>query len=117
MRAHVGRYRKRRKCAIDALLCDRRWGAKLNDAIAGNTDLEAKSVEDLVRNLDSVPEGIRGAVRTSNGVSYPRGSLANQLKLIAKMIRGGLRTRVFYASIFGLLWAAAIGLAVQTGHE
>ena len=44
---------------------------------------------------------IRGAVRSSNGVSYPGGSLAKQLKLIAKMIRGGLRTRVFYASMGG----------------
>mgnify|MGYP001217655267 CR=1 FL=1 len=40
---------------------------KLNDAIAGNSDLEGKSVEDLISDLDSVPEDIRGAVRNNGG--------------------------------------------------
>ena len=40
---------------------------KLNEAIAGNAELEAKSVEELVSNLDAVPEGIRGAVRNHGG--------------------------------------------------
>ncbi len=40
---------------------------KLNDAIAGNSDLESMSIEDLVSNLDSVPEDIRGAVRNNGG--------------------------------------------------
>ena len=40
---------------------------KLNEAIAGNVELEAKSVEELVSNLDAVPEGIRGAVRNNGG--------------------------------------------------
>lgn len=39
---------------------------KLNDAIAG-TDLEGKSIEELVSNLDAVPENIRGAVRNNGG--------------------------------------------------
>ena len=39
---------------------------KVNAAIEG-TDLEGKSVEDLVSDLDSVPEGIRGAVRNNGG--------------------------------------------------
>ncbi len=43
---------------------------KLNDAIAGNAALQAKSIEDLVRDLDSVPEGIRGAVRNNGGGHY-----------------------------------------------
>ncbi|MCE9552142.1 MAG: superoxide dismutase, partial [Planctomycetes bacterium] len=38
----------------------------VNKAIAG-TDLEAKSVEDLVRGIDSVPENIRGVVRNNGG--------------------------------------------------
>tara|TARA_R110000850_G_scaffold270759_1_gene404083 strand:- start:2699 stop:3328 length:630 start_codon:yes stop_codon:yes gene_type:complete len=41
--------------------------ANLNKALEGNADLEAKSIEDLVSDLDSVPEGIRGAVRNNGG--------------------------------------------------
>lgn len=41
--------------------------AKLNDAIAGNGDLEGKSIEDLISDLSSVPDGIRGAVRNNGG--------------------------------------------------
>ena len=40
--------------------------AKLNAAIDG-TDLGNKSIDDLVKNLDSVPENIRGAVRNNGG--------------------------------------------------
>ena len=40
---------------------------KLNDAIAGNAELEGKSIEDLVSSLDSVPDNIRGAVRNNGG--------------------------------------------------
>jgi Fe-Mn family superoxide dismutase len=39
----------------------------VNKAIAGKSDLETKSVEDLVRNLDGVPADIRGAVRNNGG--------------------------------------------------
>ncbi len=39
----------------------------LNKAIAGNAALEAKSVEDLIRDLASVPENIRGPVRNNAG--------------------------------------------------
>lgn len=39
---------------------------KVNDAIAG-TDLEGKSVEDLIANLAAVPEAKRGAVRNNGG--------------------------------------------------
>ena len=41
--------------------------AKLNDAISGNADLEAKSIEDLISDLSAVPEEIRGAVRNNGG--------------------------------------------------
>ncbi len=40
--------------------------AKVNDAIAG-TDLEKMSIEDLVANLDKVPEAKRTAVRNNGG--------------------------------------------------
>ena len=39
---------------------------KLNAAIEG-TDLGAKSVEDLISNMDAIPENIRGAVRNNGG--------------------------------------------------
>jgi Fe-Mn family superoxide dismutase len=39
----------------------------LNNAIKGKADLEKKSVEDLIRDLKSVPEDIRTAVRNNGG--------------------------------------------------
>ena len=39
----------------------------LNAAIEGNSELEAKSIEDLIADLDSVPENIRTAVRNNGG--------------------------------------------------
>jgi Fe-Mn family superoxide dismutase len=41
--------------------------ANLNKAVAGQGDLEGKSVEDLVRKLGEVPQAIRLAVRNSGG--------------------------------------------------
>ncbi|MBM3834352.1 MAG: superoxide dismutase [Verrucomicrobia bacterium] len=39
----------------------------VNKAIAGNPDLEKKSVEELISNLDAVPADIRNAVRNNGG--------------------------------------------------
>ena len=39
---------------------------KVNDAISG-TELESKSIEDLVANLQSIPENIRTAVQNNGG--------------------------------------------------
>ena len=39
----------------------------LNNAIAGNEALEAKSIIELISDLDAVPEDIRGAVRNNGG--------------------------------------------------
>src|SRR5208283_2469309 len=41
--------------------------ANLNKAIAGKPDLESKSLEALLANLDAVPADIRGAVRNNGG--------------------------------------------------
>src|SRR5204863_8471533 len=49
---------------------DKHHGAyvtNVNKAIAGKADLEKKSVEDLIRNLDAVPADVRGAVRNNGG--------------------------------------------------
>ena len=40
---------------------------KLNGALEGHPDLAGKSVEDLISDLSSVPEEIRGAVRNNGG--------------------------------------------------
>lgn len=39
----------------------------LNNALAGDAALEAKSIDELVTGLAAVPEGIRGAVRNNGG--------------------------------------------------
>ena len=59
---------------IDALTMeihhDKHHGAyvtNVNKAIAGKADLEHKSVEDLIRNLDAVPADVRTAVRNNGG--------------------------------------------------
>ena len=39
----------------------------LNNALAGHDDLAAMSIEELIANLDAVPEDIRGAVRNNGG--------------------------------------------------
>ena len=41
--------------------------SKLNAALEGHDDLASHSVEDLMRNLNSVPEGVRTAVRNNGG--------------------------------------------------
>jgi Fe-Mn family superoxide dismutase len=41
--------------------------AKLNGALEGHADLASKSVEDLLRGIDALPESIRGAVRNNGG--------------------------------------------------
>jgi len=39
----------------------------LNAALEGHADLQEKSVEELISNLDALPEGIRNAVRNNGG--------------------------------------------------
>jgi len=49
---------------------DKHHGAYVNNvnaAIAGHADLEAMSVEDLLRNINDVPDDIRTAVRNNGG--------------------------------------------------
>ena len=41
--------------------------AKLNDALGGHPQLAAKTVEDLIGDLNNVPEAIRPAVRNNGG--------------------------------------------------
>jgi superoxide dismutase, Fe-Mn family len=41
--------------------------SKLNDALEGHTDLQAKSIDQLIRDLNSLPESVRTAVRNNGG--------------------------------------------------
>ena len=41
--------------------------ANLNKALEGNDDLAGKTIEDLISDLDAVPEAIRGTVRNNGG--------------------------------------------------
>lgn len=43
---------------------------KLNAALEGHADLQNKTIEELLTNLDSVPEDIRTAVRNQGGGHY-----------------------------------------------
>ena len=47
---------------------------KLNEALEKHSKLQSKSIEELLRDIDSVPEDIRGAVR-NNGGGYANHSL------------------------------------------
>src|SRR5260370_19610666 len=49
---------------------DKHHGAyvtNVNKAIAGKPDLEKRSVEDLIKDLDAVPADVRGVVRNNGG--------------------------------------------------
>ena len=41
--------------------------SKLNDALAGHPDLQSKSIEELIRDLGSLPDNVRTAVRNNGG--------------------------------------------------
>jgi superoxide dismutase, Fe-Mn family len=94
----------------------------LNKAVAGEASLAGKTVEDLIRNLPSVPESVRTAVRNQGGGHYnhslfwlslkkndsgkPQGELA---KLIDKKFGGfpNFQQELTKAatSVFGSGWA------------
>lgn len=44
--------------------------AKLNEALANYPDLQEKSLEELLKSLDAIPEGVRAAVRNHGGGHY-----------------------------------------------
>src|SRR2546422_5076520 len=49
---------------------DKHHGAyvnNLNKALEGHADLQSKSIDDLLKNLDAVPESIRTTVRNNGG--------------------------------------------------
>jgi uncharacterized protein (DUF1501 family) len=63
-------------------------GGRAVDFIS-RTALDAQMSSDEVRNI---------AARVQNKATYPNSPLANSLKLVAKLIGGGLPTRIYYVS-------------------
>jgi Fe-Mn family superoxide dismutase len=62
---------------------DKHHGAyvtNLNKALEGHADLQAKSLEDLLKSLDSIPESIRGAVRNNGGGHWNHSLFWTQMK-------------------------------------
>jgi Fe-Mn family superoxide dismutase len=51
----------------------------LNKALEGHADLQSKSIEDLLKSLDSLPESIRNAVRNNGGGHYNHSQFWQQL--------------------------------------
>ena len=95
---------------------------KLNDALEGHSDLASLSVEDLLRQIDSVPEGIRQAVinnggghanhslfwsiLSANGGGPPTGELAAAIETAFGSLEAGREEFVTAASTrFGSGWA------------
>ncbi|WP_020008431.1 superoxide dismutase [Salinicoccus albus] len=66
---------------------------KLNAAVEG-TDLESKSVEDIIRNLDSVPEDKKTAVRNNGGGHLNHSLFWEMLTPDAKEISGDIKDAI-----------------------
>lgn len=54
--------------------------SKLNDALAGHEDWANRSIEELIQNLDQLPEDIRTAVRNNGGGHYNHSLFWTSLK-------------------------------------
>jgi len=95
---------------------------KLNDALEGHSDLASLSVEDLLSQIDSVPEGIRQAVINNggghanhslfwsilspNGGGPPTGELATAIEAAFGSLEAGREEFVTAATTrFGSGWA------------
>src|SRR5208282_2787051 len=62
---------------------DKHHGAyvtNLNKALDGHADLQAKSLDDLLKSLDSIPENIRAAVRNNAGGHWNHTLFWTQMK-------------------------------------
>ncbi|MFD2829445.1 superoxide dismutase [Corticicoccus populi] len=66
---------------------------KLNDAVKG-TDLESKDIEDIVKNLDSVPADIKTAVRNNGGGHYNHSLFWQLLSPEATELTGDLKNDI-----------------------
>ena len=56
------------------------YASKLNAALEGNADLASKSIEELVTNVASLPDNVRGAVRNNGGGHFNHSMFWNSMK-------------------------------------
>jgi superoxide dismutase, Fe-Mn family len=66
----------------------------LNNALANYADLQAHSIEDLCKNIASVPEAIRGAVRNNGGGHFNHSMFWGQLKPGGSTLSGALKAAI-----------------------
>src|SRR5882724_1089058 len=71
----------------------------LNKALDGHADLQAKSIDDLLKGLDSIPENIRTAVRNNGGGHWNHSLFWTQMKKGGGGEQGDLSAAI--ASAFG----------------
>lgn len=71
-------------------------------ALAGYMGKELAYLSNAFNLADKYGVGIKAAYgRATNIVTYPNNSLANQLKIVARLIKGGLKTRVYMVELSG----------------
>src|SRR5688500_18184609 len=66
----------------------------LNKALSGHADLAKKPIQDLVKDLNSVPEAIRTAVRNNGGGHYNHSLFWQMLKKGSGEPKGEIKTAI-----------------------
>ncbi|MGH7951317.1 MAG: DUF1501 domain-containing protein [Limisphaerales bacterium] len=95
-------YEKLNKLEMSSPAPDENSGGSIGALAAGMPMQGGKAVDFIERTaLDAQmsSDEVRGiAARVQNQASYPQSPLGNSLKLVAKLIGGGLPTRIYYVS-------------------
>jgi uncharacterized protein (DUF1501 family) len=86
----------------EVVISDSNSGASIGSLAAGMPMQGGKAVDFIERTAMDAQissDEVRGiAARVQNQATYPNSAFANSLKLVAKLIGGGLPTRIFYVS-------------------
>ncbi|MEO1009517.1 MAG: DUF1501 domain-containing protein [Planctomycetota bacterium] len=85
----------------DARLTDEYHALNSHEPADGNDGSNASFLTKTALDAQVSSEQIRRAVALRPLVQYPGNPLAQQLAMIAQMIRAGLKTRIFYATLGG----------------
>jgi uncharacterized protein (DUF1501 family) len=76
--------------------------ATTNANLTRNVAKEMTYLRTVQKQADKYGEIIKSAYgKANNAVTYPNNSLANQFKIVARLIKGGLKTRVYMVQIGG----------------